>query len=246
MMKMLSGAGLCVGLLAAGPAGADETLVRYLFQQRFPGSRIESVARAPLAGLYEVYADGRIWYVDESVHFIFQGTLADARTQRNLTEERRQRLVAVPIDQLPLDLAVRVVRGNGSRRIAVFEDPLCSYCRQLEGELARVSDLTLYVFLLPVEASHPGSTVLASRIWCAGDPAAAWEWSVVHGGRLEGPEGCPTPFERIAELARRYRITGTPTMIFADGSRIAGAVGAAQVETALDTVGRRSAEARLE
>lgn len=245
MMKVLSGACLCAALAAAGPAAADETLVTHLFQQRFPGTRVENVARAPL-GLYEVYAGGRIWYVDGNVDYVIAGNLIDARSRRNLTAERLQRLAAVPLARLPLDLAVRVVQGNGSRRIAVFETPECAYCRQLDRELARVGNLTLYVFLLPEERRHPGSTVVASRIWCAGDRAAAWERSEVQGGQLPGPEGCPTPFAEIAGLARRYRITGAPTMIFEDGSRIAGALSATQVELALDTVQRRGAEARLE
>lgn len=233
-------------LLAAAPAGADETLVRELFAQRFPGARIESVARAPLEGLYEIYADGRIWYVDENVNFIFQGSLADTRSRRNLTEERLQRLAAVPIDSLPLQLAVRVVRGNGSRRIAVFASPDCQACRQLDLELARLPNVTLYLFLLPSEQLHPGSTLKATRIWCAGDRAAAWEWSSLQGGALPGPEDCITPFAQIADLARKLRITATPTLIFNDGSRVVGMLPAEQVERALDVVLRRSAEARLE
>lgn len=241
---------LPVGLLAAlallAPAGADETLVRLLFQQRFPAAQVENVAPAPLPGLYEVYADGRLWYVDGNVDYVFQGTLADARSRRNLTAERLNRLVALPVEDLPLELAIRLVHGDGSRRLAVFTDPECGYCRQLEQELSRVGDVSIYVFLLPSEALHPGSTLTATRIWCAGDRAAAWSWSMLQGGRLEGREDCLTPFEQIAGLARKLRIVGTPTLIFADGRRIAGVVSTAQVESALDTVERRSAQAREE
>lgn len=246
MSRLLFGIAAGLALLAANRAGADETLVRYLFLQRFPAAQVESVARAPVAGLYEVYADGRLWYVDESVNYVFQGTLADARTRRNLTEERLRRLAAVPVDSLPLDLAIRVVRGNGSRRIAVFEDPDCQACRLLERELARINDVTLYVFLLPLEPLHPGTTVDASRIWCAGNQAEAWAWVVLQGGRPEGREDCITPFGQIAELARKYRITGAPTLILADGSRIAGAIPAERIEQALDLVQRRSSQARTE
>lgn len=244
------GGRFAAGMLAAfallAPAVADETLVRYLFEQRFPSARVENVARAPLAGLYEVYADGRIWYVDENVNYVFQGSLADARTQRNLTEERLRRLLAIPVSQLPLELAIPIVRGDGSRQLAVFTDPECGYCRQLEQELSAVDNVSIYVFLLPGEASHPGSTLTATRIWCAGDRAAAWNWRVLQGGDLNGREDCPTPFESIAALARRLRVTGTPTLIFADGRRIAGVVTAVQVETAFDIVDLRSAQAREE
>lgn len=246
MHRILPGFGFALALAFPGLASSDETLVRYLFMQRFPGVQVENVARAPVPGLFEVYAGGRIWYVDESVNYVLQGSLADARSRRNLTEERLQRLAAVPVDSLPLDLAIKIVRGNGSRRIAVFEDPECQACRQLERELVRLNDITEYVFLLPLETLHPGTTRTASRIWCAGNQAEAWEWAVLQGGRLEGAEDCITPFGQIAELARKYRIAATPTMIFADGSRIAGELSADRVEQALDLVQRRSNQASTE
>lgn len=246
MIPTMRACGLGAALLAGSPALADETLVRSLFLQRFPAAQIESVARAPIPGLYEVFSDGRIWYVDENVNYVLSGTLSDARTRRNLTEERLRRLAAVPLASLPLDLAIKVVRGAGRRQLAVFQDPDCRYCRQLEQQLARLDDITVYVFLLPIEQLHPGTTVRSARIWCSGNRAEAWLWTMLQGGQLNGPENCVTPFAQIADLARKYRITGTPTMIFADGSRVAGALSAERLAAALDTVQRRMGEARVE
>lgn len=241
---------LLLALLALAPAWpqavADETLVAYLFKQRFPQSQVENVAKAPVADLYEVYADGRLWYVDSAVEYVFQGTLTEVRSRRNMTEERLKRLLAVPLDRLPLDLSFQVVRGNGSRRLAVFTDPECGACRDLERELARVANTTIHVFLLPQEQLHRGSTVISTRIWCAEDPGQAWVDSMVQGQAAQGPEGCITPLPQIAELARRLRIAGTPTMIFADGTRIAGAVSARTIDETLDAVQRRAATARTE
>ena len=219
--------------LSSALARADERTVKPLFEERFPGAKVESVVKEPLTGLYEIYAAGRVFYSDEKVTYVIQGNLIDAKTRQNLTSERLKKFAEIPFDKLPFDQAIKIVKGNGKRQLAVFEDPDCPFCRQLEGELKKVDDVTVYVFLYPIEQLHPGSTTKSQKIWCAPDRAKAW-LSAVHDGIVpDGKGDCENPIAKLAEFGRSRRITGTPTMMFANGNRVAGAVSAAALEKLL-------------
>ena len=243
-MKTFFRASIAASLLVLGTAYADEASVKQTFLQRFPNSNIDSVAKTPIAGLYEVLSDGRIWYADEEVNYVIQGTLVEAKTRRNITSERLGKLTAVPFDTLPLDLAVKMVKGNGKRKLAIFEDPDCPFCKQVERELSKVSDVTVYVFLLPIEQLHPGATEKSKKIWCAPDRAKAWLDAVLNNVVPDAPATCETPLEKVAQLGKTLRISGTPTLFFADGNRVAGAMPAAQLESRLNAASKEGGLSR--
>lgn len=242
-MKILARRSALLMLVAAATAQADETAVRKQYQALFPKAVIESVQRGPVPGLYEVFSDGRIHYVDDDVSHLIQGSIYDVKTRKNLTEERLQKLTALPFNQLPFDLAIKYVKGEGKRQLAVFEDPDCPYCRQLEQAFSKLDNVTIYVFLYPIEDLHPGATEKARQIWCAPDRGKAWLDVMLHRAKVEKVETlttCDNPVDKLVQLGRRYRITGTPTMILSDDRRMPGAVPAERLETLLNEAALKS------
>lgn len=232
LKRLLTAAVMLLGF--TGAAQADEAQVTPLFEQRFPGIKAERVRPAPMPGWYEVFSNGQLLYVDEGVNFLLQGSIFNAKTRQNLTAMEVNKLTALPFSALPFQQAIKIVKGNGKRAMAIFEDPDCPFCRQLERELRSVNDVTIYVFLYPIEQLHPGATLKSRQIWCAPDPAKAWLAAVLDGVNPGGKDDCANPVEALAQLAVKHRITGTPTMIFANDERVAGAVPAAKVEELLN------------
>jgi thiol:disulfide interchange protein DsbC len=217
-------------------AVADEAAVRQTLARVFPQSEVKGVAPTPVAGLFEAAVDDRIYYVSGDGRYVLGGPLVDALNKTNLTEARLAKLNAIPWASLPLDLAIRRVVGAGTRRIAIFEDPDCPYCKQLEQTLAGVGDLTIYVLLYPLDDLHPRATQKSRAVWCAKDRAKAWE-EVMRSGVAPANAGtCDNPVATIAEFGRRHRISGTPTIILADGRRLVGAVPREQLEKELSRV----------
>ena len=159
---------------------------------------------------------------------MIQGNLIDTRSKRNLTEERTEKLNAVVFDSLPLKDAFTVVRGNGKRKMAVFEDPNCSYCKRFERDLQKVSDVTVYMFLFPVLGAD--SVDKTKSIWCAKDRAKSWQDVMVRDMPVAKATCDATAIDRNLEFGRKHKITGTPTIFFADGSRVPGAINTAQIE----------------
>ena len=221
--------------LCVSAAWADEASVKKGLTAKFPGSSIKSIVKTPFAGLYEVYMDGDLLYTDDKVGYLFLGNLIELKSKRNLTEESMQKLTKVQFDTLPLDSAIKVVKGNGKRKIAVFSDPDCPFCKRFEAELKSVNDITIYTFLFPIEGLHGGATDKAKAIWCAPDRVKAWQDWIVEGIAPKNPGTCATPLEKIAELAGKLGIRGTPTIIMGDGRRVPGMVPAAQLETLMAT-----------
>ena len=150
---------LFLALLTSSMAQADENSIKAEFQQRFPSSpQVRSVTPTPLPGIYEVVVGNQIFYTDQGINYIFQGSLIDAKAHRNLTEERLQKITAIPFEKLPLNLAIKIVKGNGKRKLAIFEDPDCPYCKKLEQEaLPAIDNVTLYIFLYPIAQLHPAA-----------------------------------------------------------------------------------------
>jgi thiol:disulfide interchange protein DsbC len=234
-MKLFKNTAACVMLaLTLGSAFAQEAAIRKNLADRLPSlPTIEEVSKAPMSGLYEIRVSGNeIFYTDAEGNFLIQGNLIDTKLKRNLTEERVEKLNAVAFDTLPLKDAFTIVRGNGKRKLAVFEDPNCGYCKRFERDMQKVSDVTIYMFLYPILS--PDSAEKSKNIWCAKDRSKAWQDLMVRDQAVT-PASCDSSaLARNLEFGKKYRITGTPTLIFADGTRVPGAIGAPQVEKQLN------------
>jgi thiol:disulfide interchange protein DsbC len=225
------------GLLACslGSAFAQEAVIRKNLAERLPAlSKIDEVSKTPMNGLYEIRVnESDIFYTDAEGNFLLQGHLIDTKAKRNLTEERVEKLSAIDFAALPLKDAFTQVRGNGKRKMAVFEDPNCGYCKRFEHDLQKVNDVTIHTFLIPILS--PDSAEKAKNIWCAKDKNKAWlDWMV--RDQPAAKASCDTAaLERNLAFSKKYKITGTPTVFFADGSRVPGAIGAPQIEKMLAT-----------
>lgn len=195
------------------------------------GPKIESVRKVDALGLYEVQLDGELVYTDAKVSHVILGDIIDVKSRKNLTEERKQKLSQIKFSDLPLDLAVKQVKGNGKRVLATFEDPNCSYCRKLAKELQGVNDVTIYTFLYPILS--PDSSEKAKNLWCTADRAKAWNDLMVDG-KTPASANCDHPTEKVVALGRKLGIRGTPTLFFADGTRVPGYMPVAMLEKALD------------
>ena len=212
---------------------SQEALIRKNLAERIPQLKsIDEVSKTPVPGLFEVRVNGTdIFYSDAEGNFLLQGSMIDTRQRRNLTEERIEKLSAISFDALPTKDAFTIVRGNGKRRLAIFEDPNCGYCKRFERDMQKVDNVTIHMFLYPILG--PDSGEKSKNIWCAKDRGKTWaDWMV----REQPPAATATPacdvtaIARNVELGRKHKITGTPTLLFADGSRVPGAISAAQVE----------------
>lgn len=226
---------LTLGALVACSASANEAKIRQILQGKFPTMTVESVTKAPFAGLYEVVLDGEIVYTDEKVEYFFGGSIYDIRTlpPRNLTEESTNRAV-VQLLNGSRDLAIRRVKGSGKRTLYTFEDPNCGYCKQLHRELAKIEDVTIYTFLLPILSQD--SIDKSRAVWCAKDRAKAWDDLMLKAALPEGGNACNTPIEKNLQLMRRFGIRGTPAVYLANGQQIGGYVPAEKIEQALNSV----------
>lgn len=210
-----------------------EAALRKTLPERLPNlGAVDEVSRTPIPGMYEIRVGTDLFYSDAEGNFIINGEMMDTRGRRNLTEERTTKLLAIDFNQLPLKDAFTIVRGNGKRKLAMFEDPNCGYCRRFEGDLQKVDNVTVYVFLYPILG--PDSVEKSKAIWCGKDKGKVWQDWMVRGTPIPRPEQCDVgALARNSEFGRKHKITGTPTLIFADGSRVPGAIGAADVEKLL-------------
>jgi len=231
MTPRLSAVFLLAGALAAPAAHGSEAAIRQAFQSKITEVTVESVTRTPMPGLYEVVANGHIFYVDEKVNFVIRGTLFDARTpaMRNVTQARNAELAAQILSK-STDGAIKRVRGNGRRVLYTFEDPNCGYCKKQQQELAKLNDVTIYTFLWPILS--PDSHEKSKVIWCAKDRAKAWEDFMLRGVTPQGEAKCDTPIDRNMALARRFGAQGTPAVFLADGRMVGGYLPAEKIEEA--------------
>ena len=217
---------------AALLAWADEAEIRKNLAERLPQlGKIDEVTKSPIPGLFEVRANGsEIFYTDPLGNFLLQGDLIDTQLKRNLTEERINKLTALAFADLPLKDAFTIVRGNGKRKIAVFEDPNCGYCKRFERDLQQVNNVTISMFLYPILSAD--SAEKSRNIWCSKDKVKAWmDWMVRDVSPSPALPKCDaSALMRNVELGKKHKITGTPTLIFVDGTRVPGAINAEQVE----------------
>ena len=225
----------------ASPIDADSAALLTLLSQRFPNIHINEVRPPTLpGGFYEVITDTQLVYSDKSGDHLFVGSIIDTHTRQDLTAKRWSELNKIDFDSLPFDQAIKTVRGNGARRFAVFEDPLCPYCRKLEQDTHDLTDVTIYTFLFPIEQLHPGATERARQIWCAPDRAAAWsQWILSQESTTASTAATCSqdPLSANVALAKHLRVNATPTLIFVDGSRVTSAISKSELERRLGTLG---------
>jgi len=232
LKRILTVAGAAL-LMACLTASADEAAIRKAFSTKFPKAQVQSITKLPYLGLYEIVVEGEVLYADENFDYLIDGNIISTQTMSNLTEQRKRKLAAIPFDQLPLDLAFKKVKGSGARRMAIFSDPDCPFCRRIEGDLAKVDNVTIYMFLYPIESLHPNAPEIAKRIWCAPDRVKAWDDYMGKGIKPPADASCANPVDKIVDYGRKRGINGTPTLIFESGDRVPGAISAAQIEKLL-------------
>jgi len=227
---------LIVTTARAEPASeaAVEARIKATLQSRYPDSTIEAVhPSTTFAGWYEVVTSSEIAYTDAKADLLLLGTLTDTRTKENLSARHWGQLHAIDFRSLPFDRAIKVVKGDGSRKLAVFADPDCPYCRKLEQELQGFPNITVYIFLFPIAELHPDANRHAEQIWCAADAPTSWaSWVLEQKAPVEA-KCASTPIAELAALGARLKITGTPTMFTVDGNRVVGAIDKDELERRL-------------
>ena len=225
---------LALAATLAWPAVAQEAAIRKNLAERLPDfPKIDEITKTPIPGLWELRIGSELFYSDEQGNHIVQGTLFDTKAKVNLTEKRIAKLTAIDFDQLPLKDAMVVKQGTGARKMAVFADPNCGYCKRFERDLLTVKDVTVYTFLYPVLG--PDSNDKSRSIWCSKDAQKTWRAWMIDGATPAKVTGnCDTAaIERNSAFGRKYRINGTPALLFEDGQRVPGAMPAAEVEKRL-------------
>jgi thiol:disulfide interchange protein DsbC len=229
LIKTTLAAVLAATALAAPLAQAQEATIRKNLGERIPQlQKIDEVSRTPINGIWEVRVGTEILYTDSEGNYLIQGSLIDAKQRRNLTEERVEKLSAIDFDALPVKDAFTIVRGNGKRKMAVFEDPNCGYCKRFERDMQKVDNVTIHMFLYPILGGD--SPDKSRNIWCAKDKGKAWQDQMLREQPAASASCDTAAIARNLEFGKKHRISGTPTLFFTDGSRVPGAVNAAQVE----------------
>ncbi len=216
---------------------ADEEALRKAIQPHFAGHNIDSLKKTPYLGLYEVIVGDEVFYTDEKADYFFFGHVIDTKTRVSMTNERIQEIKAarrVSLDSLPLQHAIKIVKGDGKRKLAIYTDPNCPYCKQLEKELVNVTNITIYTLLYPV---LNGSMELSKKIWCSKNQIKAWDDFMLKGVAPSGKD-CETPLEALVKSGRENKVSGTPTLIFADGSIVGGMIPAAVIEEKLESASK--------
>lgn len=224
---------------------AAESDIRKAIESAYPGVKISNIAKSPINGIFEVSTDGPqgplVVYSDNMGEHLLIGDLLNIKNKRNLTRERMDKLTEVNWDSLPLHNAIKVVKGDGSRKLAVFSDPDCPFCKKAEVELNKLDNVTVYNFAYPLPM-HPDAGRKAILVWCSKDRAKAWQDLMLKGIVPSGKADCKNPIEDNLALGEKLRIDGTPAMIFPNGKRIPGYVDATRLEAMLNTMNDKTAK----
>ncbi len=217
---------------------ADEASVKKAVETAYPKFKVDSVTKTNYSGLYEVFMGGQILYTDEKMSFLIaEGHLVDPKTKKDITGERLEELTRVDFNSLPLDQALKLVKGNCSRKLVVFSDVDCPFCKRLEqNELSNITDVTIYTFLYPLQQLHPDAEAKSRSIWCSSNRVKAWQDWILNGQLPKTAGNCEVPLEKVGELARSVGVNSTPTLIFANGKRMLGAQPYKEIEKALVAV----------
>lgn len=232
---------LAVAALGSNAVLADDAAIRKNLADRLPGfPKIDEINKTPVPGLYELRVGTNIFYVDELGNHLIQGTMIDTQSRINLTEARIDALTAIDFAALPLKDAIVMKQGSGARKLAIFEDPNCGYCKRFERDLQSIKDLTVYVFLYPILG--PDSTAKSRDIWCAKDATKAWRaWMLDNVTPAKVTGSCDTgAIDRNIALGQKHRVNGTPALVFENGLRKPGALPAAEVEKLLVAATRKN------
>src|SRR3990172_7926955 len=221
--------------LAAANAHADDARLRSTLEERMPGVKIGQINPGPMPGLFEVVVNGiNVIYTDKKGELAFIGNVVNLKTKESLTKKRSEELAFVDFSQIPLTQAIVKVKGDGSRKLVVFSDPDCPYCKQLEKELAFLDNVTIYVMLYPLEELHPDARKKSEAVGCSSDRAKAWDNLMLYGKEPAAATGeCKTSLDEIHALAQRLSITGTPGLVFQNGKLVPGALKTEQIEALL-------------
>jgi thiol:disulfide interchange protein DsbC len=229
---------LATGLITScvGAQNSVEATIKKNVEPRLGGAKIESIKETPYGGLYELRVAGDILYTDKKGDYLIIGHVYDAKTTRDLTRERIDDINKIKFSDLPLDSAIKQVKGDGKRVIAVFEDPNCGYCKRLrQTTLKDLNNVTIYTFMYNILSED--SFVKSKNIWCSPDRSKAWdEWMISGKAAPAAAASCQTPNDKVLALGQKLKIQGTPAIFFADGSRIPGAVDQATLEKKLESI----------
>jgi thiol:disulfide interchange protein DsbC len=231
---------LCAALLAGNAAWAQDALIRKNLAERLPHfPKIDEISKTPIPGLYELRIGSEILYADEQGNYLIQGNLIETKTGTDLTEARLSKLSAIDFSSLPLKDALVIKQGSGTRRVAVFGDPNCGYCKRFERDLANLQDVTIYTFLYPILG--PDSSAKSRDIWCAKDNGKVWRAWMVDGVTPPKNMGaCDTAaLERNVAFGKKHRVQGTPAVVFEDGTRIPGAIPLERLEKNLAAASKK-------
>jgi len=208
---------------AKADAATLERITKTL-QSRFPKGGIQKVMPSQWPWLYEVVTDSELFYVDTTGTYLFYGKILDTENKVDLTEARWNQLSKISFNDLPLNLAMKLVKGDGSRKIAVFADPHCPFCVQFEKTLQDVTNITVYTFMMPLESIHPGATDHAKRLWCADNRQAAWSSWMLNKSEVPTKSCDTSTVDTLIALGEKLKVNGTPTLFFEDGHRVPGAI----------------------
>ena len=240
-LKLMRAALLSAAVLSSAAASADEAAIRKNLAERLPTMpKIDEVTKTAIPGLYEVRLGTELIYADESGNHIIQGSIIETKTRTDLTQARIDKLTQIDFASLPLKDAILIKQGTGARKLVVFSDPNCGYCKRIERDLLELKDVSIYTFLYPILG--PDSTVKSKDIWCAKDKPKVWRnWMLDGGAPVSAAAGCDVAaLERNLKLGQKYKVQGTPAVVFEDGSRSPGAMPAAQIEARMVAAAKKS------
>jgi thiol:disulfide interchange protein DsbC len=208
----------------------EAAAIKKQLELKFPGAAVGVISKSPYFGLFEVQFDHQLVYTDAKAKYILVGSVYDVDAKVNLTAQRMRKLNRVDVASLPLDLAFKRVKGNGERKLIIFSDADCPFCAKLEKELKVVDNVTIYTFLFPIDQLHPDSARKSRMIWCSADRVKAWDAFFASGSLPDNTGECDNPVEKTQALGEKLRVQATPTLIFADGSVVPGAIPPEQME----------------
>ena len=236
LFKLAAAILLSSSMAAALAETAQEAAVKKLIEPRIgEGAKVQSVKKTPYSGLFEVRVGNEIIYTDEKAKYLFVGRVLDTQTYQDYTKARIDEISKVRFSDFPFESALKTVKGNGKRVIAIFEDPNCGYCKRFRQTLEGIDNITIYTFMYNILSED--SSIKSKNVWCSPDRNKAWDdWMLNGKPAPAAPESCVTPNEKIFDLGRKLKITGTPTIFFTDGTRIPGAIDAKGLEEKLASI----------
>lgn len=229
-LALVTGALLANSVFAAEDKIGNEAMLAK-FRKLYPATKFDSVKATPVPSIYELHMGKNVAYAHEGGQYFFFGSLYDMKNQEDLTSSAAATASKIDFNKLPLNKAIKTVKGNGKRTVAVFSDPECPYCKRLEAELSKVTDVTIYTFMYPLDGLHPEAKAKADAVWCSKDRSAAWQALLLKGKTPEGVKNCATPIDEIIALAGDLGIQGTPFIITKDGRTMPGAAESAKLNS---------------